>query len=125
MTKAMFIEVVESLFKMHPVDAEAVAYFENTIKAKRVNAKDVEKAKVIKEAIEKFLTLKAGKQFDRTEIAQELYNAGEFPEEYLLNEKGTLAYNSITAYANQLAQEGKISKQENKIGKVKKIQYSA
>lgn len=125
MSKAKFIEVVESLFTLHPVDAEAVAYFEKTVKAKRVNAKEVEKAKVIKDAILAFLAGNEGKAFDRTQIGTALYDAGEFPEDYLINEKGTVAYNSITAYANQLVTEGKLKKDEIRVGKVKKIVYSA
>ena len=122
MSKAKFIEVVESLFQVHPVDAEAVAYFEKTVKAKRVNTKDIEKAKVIKEAIEKILR-KSLLAMDRTEIANTLYDAAEFPEEYLVNDKGTIAYNSITAYANQLVTAGILSKQEVKNGKFKRIVY--
>jgi len=122
MSKAKFIEVVESLFQVHPVDAEAVAYFEKTVKAKRVNAKDIEKAKVVKEAITALLE-KTGKNMDRTEIANTLYDAGEFPEEYLVNEKGTVAYNSISAYANQLVTAGTLVKQEVKVGKFKRIVY--
>ena len=122
MSKAKFIEVVESLFQVHPVDAEAVAYFEKTVKAKRVNAKDVDKAKVVKEAITALLE-KTGKNMDRTEIANTLYDAGEFPEEYLVNEKGTVAYNSISAYANQLVTAGTLVKQEVKVGKFKRIVY--
>jgi hypothetical protein len=122
MSKAKFIEVVESLFQVHPVDAEAVAYFEKTVKAKRVNAKDIEKAKVVKEAITALLE-KTGKNMDRTEIANTLYDAGEFPEDYLVNEKGTVAYNSISAYANQLVTAGTLVKQEVKVGKFKRIVY--
>jgi len=125
MSKAKFIEVVESLFTIHPVDAEAVAYFEKTVKAKRVNTKEVEKAKVIKDAILAFVVGNAGKAFDRVQIGTALYDAGEFPEDYLINEKGTVAYNSITAYANQLVTENKLKKDEIRVGKVKKIVYSA
>ncbi len=60
---------------------------------------------------------------DRTEIANTLYDAGEFPEEYLVNEKGTVAYNSISAYANQLVTAGTLVKQEVKVGKFKRIVY--
>jgi len=122
MSKAKFIEVVESLFQVHPVDTEAVAYFEKTVKAKRVNVKDIEKAKVVKEAITALLE-KTGKNMDRTEIANTLYDAGEFPEDYLVNEKGTVAYNSISAYANQLVTAGTLVKQEVKVGKFKRIVY--
>ena len=125
MSKVKFIEVVESLFSMHPVDAEAMAYFEKTVKAKRVNAKEVEKSKVVKQAIVDFLQARKGERFDRTQITQALYDMGEFPEDYLVNEKGTLAFNSITAYANQLVTEKQLAKEEIRVGKVKKIVYSA
>jgi hypothetical protein len=61
---------------------------------------------------------------DRTEIANIIYDAGEFPEEYLLNDKGTVAYNSITAYANQMVTAGILSKQEVKNGKFKRMVYA-
>lgn len=124
MSKAKFIEVVEGLFQIHPVDAEVVAYFEKTIKAKRVNSKDVEKAQTIKKAILELLT-KEAKPMDRTQIGNAIYDAGEFNEEFLLNEKGEVAYNSITAYANQLVSEGSLKKDEVKVGKAKRIVYSA
>lgn len=123
MSKVKFIEVVEQLFASNAVDSEAIAYFEKTIKAKRVNAKDVEKANVIKQAIESVLA-RSGKAMDRTEIANIIYDAGEFPEEYLLNDKGTVAYNSITAYANQMVTAGILSKQEVKNGKFKRMVYA-
>ena len=124
MSKAKFIEVVEGLFQIHPVDAEVVAYFEKTIKAKRVNSKDVEKAQTIKKAILELLT-KEAKPMDRTQIGNAIYDAGEFNEEFLLNEKGEVAYNSITAFANQLVNEGSLKKDEVKSGKVKRVVYSA
>ena len=123
MSKVKFIEAVEQLFASNAVDSEAVAYFEKTIKAKRVNAKDVEKANVIKQAIESVLT-RSGKAMDRTEIANTIYDAGEFPEEYMLNDKGTVAYNSITAYANQMVTAKILTKQEVKNGKFKRIVYA-
>lgn len=123
MSKVKFIEVVENLFQTNQVDAEALAYFEKTVKAKRVNAKDVEKAKVVKQAIVDLLA-KAGKAMDRTEIGNALYDAGEFSEDFIVNEKGTIAFNSITAYANQLVTAGSLVKQEVRVGKVKRIVYS-
>jgi hypothetical protein len=124
MSKAKFIEVVESLFQIHQVDAEAVEYFNKTVKAKRVSKRDVEKAETVKNAIFTLLQEKAGKMLDRVEIGNILYEGANFPEEFLLNEKEELAYNSITAYANQLVNDGKIKKDEVRIGKVKKIKYS-
>lgn len=125
MSKQKFIEVVESLFEGNTIDAEALEYFNKTVKAKKVNKKEQEKAIVVKEAIVKFLNTNKGTMFDRTQIADALYNAGEFAEEFLLNDKGTVAYNSITAFANQLVTEGKIQKQEIKEGKFKKMKYVA
>lgn len=124
MSKQKFIEVVESLFEGNTIDAEALEYFNKTVKAKKVNKKEQEKAIVVKEAIVKFLNTNKGTMFDRTQIADALYNAGEFAEEFLLNDKGTVAYNSITAFANQLVTEGKIQKQEIKEGKFKKMKYA-
>lgn len=123
MSKAKFIEAVEQLFTSNVIDVEAREYFEKTVKAKRVNAKEVEKSIVIKQAIENVL-LKTGKPMDRTEIANTLYDGAEFPEEYLLNDKGTVAYNSITAYANQMVTAKILTKQEVKNGKFKRIVYA-
>ena len=123
MSKAKFVEVVNSLFQLHPVDVEAVEYFEKVIKAKRVNSKDVEKAKTVKSAILELL-VNSGKAMDRVQIGDALYDAGEFSEDFLLNDKGTVAYNSITAYANQLVNEGSLKKAEVKAGKVKRVVYS-
>ena len=103
------------------LSAEAQAFFE-TLKAKKVNKKEQEKAVVMKSAILNLLVAE-GKQLDRTEIGDKLYNAGEFEEEFLLNEKGTIAYNSITAFANQLVAEGKAYKEEVRVGKTKKVKY--
>jgi hypothetical protein len=123
MSKVKFIEVVENLFQANQVDAEAIAYFEKTVKAKRVNAKDVEKAKVVKQAIVDLLA-RTGKAMDRTEIGNALYDAGEFSEDFIVNDKGTIAFNSITAYANQLVTAGDLVKNEVKVGKFKRIVYS-
>jgi hypothetical protein len=108
--KQKFIQEV-SAFNLSP---EALAFFE-TLKA--------EKATVVKEAILDLLKAYDSQAFDRTEIGNELYNAGEFPEEYLLNDKGTIAYNSITAFANQLVAEGQLKKIEVRVGKTKKVKY--
>ena len=123
MSKQLFIQTVENLFATNEIPAEAMDYFNKTVKSKKVNKKEVEKATVLKDAILKFLTDNQGKMFDRIEIGDALYNAGEFDEEFLLNEKGTVAYNSITAFANQLVDSKQITKDEIKVGKVKKIKY--
>lgn len=117
--KQAFIQEVSAL----NLSAEAMAYLE-ILKTKKVNKKEVEKATVVKSAILELLVAE-GTALDRTEIGNKLYNAGEFAEEYLLNEKGTIAYNSITAFANQLVTEGKLTKTEVRVGKAKKVKYQA
>ncbi len=122
MSKAQFVKEVEAVVAGFSVEARE--YFEKTVKAKKVNKKEVEKAKVVKNAILTFLTANKGKMFDRTELANALFNAAEFDEEFLLNEKGTLAYNSMTAFANQLVADGLVTKDEVRVGKTKKVKYS-
>lgn len=123
--KQVFISEVEGLVAQ--LSPEAVSYFESVVKAKKVNKKELEKASVLRGAILSFLQANAGtdKMFDRVEIGDALYNAAEFDEEFLLNEKGTVAYNSITAFANQLVADGLIQKFEVKVGKSTKVKYSA
>jgi hypothetical protein len=41
----------------------------------------------------------------------------------LVNDKGGLAVNSITAYANQLVAEGSVKKILMKVGKAKRVHY--
>lgn len=120
--KQTFVKEIEAI--KATLSAEALAYFEGTVKAKKVNKKEVEKAEVVKAAILSFLQANAGKMFDRTEIGDVLYNAAEFDEEFLLNEKGTIAYNSITAFANQLVTAGAVRKDEVRVGKTNKVKYS-
>lgn len=116
--QAFILEVTKAGLTFTP---EAEAFFDS-LKAKKVNKKEQEKATVMKSAILGLLVAE-GKQLDRTEIGDKLYNAGEFEEEFLLNEKGTIAYNSITAFANQLVAEGKAFKEEVRVGKTKKVKY--
>ena len=120
--KQIFINEVEGL--KEGLSVEARDYFETVIKAKKVNKKEVEKSTIVRNAILKFLEANAGKSFDRTEIGNALFDDADLPEAYLLNEKDQIAYNSITAFANQLVTDGKIQKQEVKVGKSTKIKYS-
>lgn len=120
--KQIFINEVEGL--KAGLSAEARDYFETVIKAKKVNKKEVEKSQVVKNAILKFLQDNAGKMFDRVEIGDSLYNNADIDENFLLNEKNEIAYNSITAFANQLVTDGKAKKQSVKVGKTEKIKYS-
>lgn len=120
--KQTFVKEIEAI--KATLSAEALEYFEKTIKAKKVNKKEIEKAQVVKGAILTFLEANKGKMFDRTEIADAIYAAGEFEEEFLLNEKGTIAYNSITAFANQLVMAGAVRKDEVRVGKTNKVKYS-
>ena len=120
--KQVFIQEVEGF--VGQLSAEAASYFNEVVKAKKVNKKELEKATVMRGAILAFLEANRGTQFDRVEIGDALFDAGEFDEEYLLNEKGTVAYNSITAYANQLVNDGLVVKSEVKVGKSTKVKYS-
>ena len=120
--KQNFINAVEAI--KGTLSAEALDYFETVIKSKKVNKKEVEKSQAVKDAILAFLQSNKG-FFDRTQIAQALNDSAELPEGYLINEKGTLAVNSITAYANQLASDGLIKKEEVKSGKSMKVKYSS
>lgn len=123
MSKKIFVETIDRLFQVNEIPAEALQYFQETIKATKINKKDVEKAIVVKEAILKFLQENPNTLYDRTEIGNALYDRAEFPEDYIVNEKGTVAYNSITAFANQLANDRKIAKDEVKVGKTIKVKY--
>jgi hypothetical protein len=119
--KQTFINEVEA-FKGQ-LSAEAVSYFEQVIKARKVNKKEQEKAGVMREAILNFLTTNKG-WFDRTQIGDALFNNADIPENFLLNEKNGIAYNSITSFANQLASDGLIKKESVKVGKSEKVKYS-
>ncbi len=121
MSKQQFIKEVSAIQSM--LSAEALQYFEKYVAAKRVNKKAEEKATVVKNSIVEFFKANVGKQFDRTEIAKALFDNADIDEEFLLNEKGELAFNSITAYSNQLVTEGKLQKIEVKEGKTKRMKY--
>lgn len=122
--KQVFINEVEAM--VGQLSAEAASYFNEVVKAKKVNKKEQEKATVVRAAILSFLEANRGNErmYDRTEIGDALYNAAEFDEEYLLNDKGTVAYNSITAFANQLVNDGLVQKFEVKVGKSTKVKYA-
>jgi hypothetical protein len=123
MSKQSFVQFVENAIAQGNAPAEVVEYFEKTIKAKKINKKEQEKSETVKSAIVAFLQENAGQTFDRVEIGDALYNRAEFAEEFLLNEKGTVAYNSITAFANQLVNDNQITKLEVKVGKATKVKY--
>jgi hypothetical protein len=119
--KQLFISELENL--KASLSANALDYFETVIKSKKVNKKEVEKSTIVRDAILKFLKANAGKLFDRVEIGEALYDDADLPEAYLLNDKNEIAFNSITAFANQLVTDGKITKQEVKVGKSTKVKY--
>jgi hypothetical protein len=125
MSKVSFISAVESLFAKNEVSPEVVEYFNKTVKAKKVNKKEIEKASVLKTAILDFLTANAGTAFDRNEIGQKLFDNADIDEKFLLNDKDQIAFNSITAFANQLVASGEVTKFEVKVGKAKKVKYQA
>jgi hypothetical protein len=126
MSKSSFISTVENLFSTNAVSQEVRLYFETTVKAKKVNKKEVAKANTLKSAILDFLVANAGTAFDRTEIGNALWDNPEIDEKILENSKQDgIAYNSITAFANQLVANGDIVKFEVKVGKSKKVKYQA
>jgi uncharacterized protein YwbE len=126
MSKATFIQTIESLFESNEVSTEVREYFEQTVKAKKVNKKEQEKSKIVKQAIHDFLKANSGKAFNRNEIGDALWNNADIDEKHLVNDKGDgVAYNSITAYANQLVTLGLVLKAEQKVGKAKKIVYTS
>jgi len=119
MSRKTFVEVVEKLFAENSVDAVAVEYFAKNFLAPKVNSKEVERASAIKAAIMNVL-VNSGTALDRYEIADK---AAATLGDVLKNDKGGLAYNSITAYANSLVEAGMLAKQEVKIGKAKRMKY--
>jgi hypothetical protein len=122
--KQVFIGEIEAL--VGQLSTEAAEYFNTVVKARKVNKKEQQKSSVLRNAILAFLEANRGNQkmFDRVEIGDALYNAAEFDEEFLLNEKGTVAYNSITAFANQLESDSLIQRFEVKVGKSTKVKYA-
>ena len=120
--KAVFIQEVETM--KGSLSVEALDYFERVIKAKKVNKKEVEKSQIVRNAILAFLQENANKWFDRTEIGNALFDNADVPENLLLNEKDQIAFNSITAFANQLVTDGLIKKESVKVGKSEKVKYS-
>jgi hypothetical protein len=120
MSRKTFVEVVERLFAENSVDALAIEYFGKTYLTPRTNSKDVERAQAIKAAILNVL-VGSGGALDRYEIGDK---AAVELGGLLLNEKGTVAYNSVTAHANQLVESGVLRKQEVKVGKAKRVKYS-
>jgi hypothetical protein len=123
MSKKIFVETIDRLFQSNEIPAEALQYFQETVKAVKVNKREIEKAEVVKGAIFAFLMQNPNMIYDRVEIGNALYDQAEFAEDYIVNEKGTVAFNSITAFANQLVNERKIVKKEVQVGKVKKVKY--
>ena len=119
--KQIFISEIEK-FKSQ-LSETSQTYFEQVVKAKKVNRKEKEKSEIVKSEILKFLQENRNKMFSRDEIAKSLFDNADIDEQYLLNDKGEIAYNSITAFANQLAELGTISKMEVKQGKTKKVKY--
>jgi hypothetical protein len=119
--KQVFISEIENLKSQ--LSENAQNYFEQVVKAKKINRKEKEKSEILKSEILKFLQENKNKMFSRDEIAKSLFDNADIDEQYLLNDKNEIAYNSITAFANQLAELGTISKMEVKQGKTKKVKY--
>lgn len=121
--KQTFINEIEAI--KEGLSVEALDYFERVIKVKKVNKKEVEKSQIVRNAILAFLQENANKWFDRTEIGNALFDNADVPENLLLNEKDQIAFNSITAFSNQLVTDGLIKKESVKVGKSEKVKYSS
>lgn len=119
MSKQLFIQEVEKF--QGQLSEGAREYFQKTLKAKKVNKKEVEKATAMKSAIVSVLS--NGKTLNRVEIMALIEKQDLVSPEYLYNDKDELSYNSITAFANQLVAEGNLFKQEVREGKAKVIKY--
>lgn len=121
MSKQTFIKEIESL--RNQLSQEGQNYFDQVIKAKKVNKKEVEKATAMKSAIVQVLASQKGHFLNRVEIMSQIEKLDLVSPEFLYNDKDELSFNSVTAFANQLVQEGKVDKQEVKQGKAKVIKY--
>ena len=110
------------MFK-NQLSQEGQNYFDQVIKAKKVNKKEVEKANAMKSAIVQVLASQKGHFLNRVEIMSQIEKLDLVSPEFLYNDKDELSFNSVTAFANQLVQEGKVDKQEVKQGKAKVIKY--
>jgi hypothetical protein len=119
MSKQLFIQEVEKF--QGQLSEGAREYFQKTLKAKKVNKKEVEKATAMKSAIVEVLS--KGQTLNRVEIMTLIEKLDLVSPEYLYNDKDELSFNSITAFANQLVLEGKLIKQETKQGKAKVVKY--
>jgi len=121
MSKQKFIQEIEML--KNQLSQEGQNYFDQVIKAKKVNKKEVEKATAMKSAIVQVLASQKGHFLNRVEIMSQIEKLDLVSPEFLYNDKDELSFNSVTAFANQLVQEGKVDKQEVKQGKAKVIKY--
>jgi len=119
--KQMFIKEVEML--RNQLSQEGQTYFDQVVKAKKVNRKEQEKATAMKSAILEVLTARKGQFLNRVEIMSQIEKLDLVSPEFLYNDKDELSFNSVTAFANQLVEQGKLDKQEVKQGKVKTIKY--
>jgi Fe2+ or Zn2+ uptake regulation protein len=116
MSRQSFIQAVEAMFAQSEVSAEAREYFMKNFKTAKTSAKDVARATQIREAI--LAALKnQGQLMDRYELAESM------DASIITNDKGGLAYNSVTSYANQLVEEGLVQRKEVKVGKAKRVKY--
>lgn len=119
MSKKTFVEVVQKLFAENSVDAVAVEYFAKNFLTPKTSSKEADRASAIKAAIMNVI-VSSNTALDRYEIGDKA--AAELGD-MLKNEKGGVAYNSITAHANALVEAGMLAKQEVKVGKAKRVKY--
>jgi hypothetical protein len=123
MSRQSFVKTVEQLFKENAVDPQVKEYFtQNFFKSTRKSSADLERAEAIKSSILEVVR-GADKLMDRNEIGRKI--EALMAEGTLRNEKGEIAFNSVTAYANQLVEQGLLEKKEVRERKSKRVKYQA
>jgi hypothetical protein len=120
MSKQSFTQTVEQLFQANGVEGEVLDYFVKNYKTARKNSRELERADAIKAAILSVLK-EEQKLMDRNEIGQKVDSLVE--ASFIRNSKGHVSFNSITSFANQLVEQGLVSRQEVRERKAKRVKY--
>ena len=116
MSKQLFIETVEKLFLENKVvNQDVIAYFSTLkkAKAKAATGPASERAEAIKDGILEAIDF-YGRPIDRSEVK----------EFFVTNGKIDVTVQSISSYASQLADEGKIKKGTERARKRTRTVYS-
>jgi hypothetical protein len=121
MSRQSFTKTVERLFQENGVAEEVLDYFVKNYKSARVSARETERAEAIRSAIVQVLQDNT-ELMDRNQIGQKLDSLVDAA--FMRNEKGHIAYNAITSYANQLVAEGVLQRAEVRERKAKRVKYS-